>query len=302
MVAPGRYSKIHRRIWNDEKFRSLSKPQPCGQFLWLRLLSGPELGPIPGLFQAREPGLADALNWPLEPFRESFRELVRNGIAKADWEAGLVWVPNAVLYNAPANPNVVTSWSDAWSELPECKLKSEAFARLCTYLGGRGESFLAAFRNGCPNHSPNHCPNQDQDQEQEQEQENPPSARASACEPRSKIRPREAHDLILCLKIAVEREQPERGQWAAEPFGHKNAQEFLCGFDDIEAALATLEQRIDLFAKDPEMQPWTVRKFTEKYNAIGLPKSPLPQWRKDIRVGSARAEIHEDAPVGKQAI
>jgi hypothetical protein len=36
--------------------------------------------------------------------------------------------------------------------------------------------------------------------------------------------------------------------------------------------LPDLERRIELFAKDPDMQPWTVKKFCEKYNGIGLPK------------------------------
>lgn len=171
MKDHGRYSKIFRRMWNDEGFRSLSRPQPCGQFLWMRLLCGPELGPIPGLFQAREPGLADALKWPIEPFRESFAELLRNGMAMADWEAGLVWVPGAIEYNEPANPNVVKSWADTWAELPECELKSLAHSALCEYLETRGETFASTFRDCCPNHSGNRCPNQDQDQEQDQEQE-----------------------------------------------------------------------------------------------------------------------------------
>jgi hypothetical protein len=170
-MAAGRYSKIHRRMWSDDKFRNLSRPQPCGQSLWLRLLCGPELGPIPGLFAAREPGLADAMGWELKPFRQSFNELSSNGLAKADWQAGLVFVPNAVKYNEPANPNVVQSWADTWAELPECELKSEAHSTLCAYLKVRGESFLQVFLNHCPNHSANHCPNQEQEQEQDQEQD-----------------------------------------------------------------------------------------------------------------------------------
>ena len=172
-MSGGRYSKIHRRMWNDEKFRKLSKPQPCGQALWFRFMCGPELGPIPGMFSAREPGLADSMGWKLESFRQSFRELSGLGLAEADWEAGLVWVPNAIRYNEPANPNVVKSWSDAWAELPECELKTKAFAALCAYLEKRGESFLSEFRNHCQNHLANHCPNQEQEQEQEQEQDPP---------------------------------------------------------------------------------------------------------------------------------
>jgi hypothetical protein len=170
-MAGGRYSKIHRRMWNDAKFRQLSKPQPCAQVLWIRVLCGPEQGPIPGLFPAREPGLADSMGWTLEGFRKSFQELSQLGMVEADWIAGLVWVKNAVRFNEPANPNVVKGWADTWAELPECSLKNKAFSVLCAYLQGRGESFLKEFVNHCPNHSANHCPNQEQEQEQEQEQD-----------------------------------------------------------------------------------------------------------------------------------
>jgi len=186
----GRYSKIFRRMWNDSKFRRLSRPQPCGQSLWMRFLCGPELGPVPGLFSAREEGLASSMGWDLKPFRESFRELLGNGLADADWDAGLVWVPNAIRYNEPANPNVVKSWSDAWAELPECELKSKAFTALCAYLETRGEQFVSTFRNHCPNHSPNHCPNQEQEQEHDQEQDPPIAPQGagllSPCEPKAK--------------------------------------------------------------------------------------------------------------------
>jgi hypothetical protein len=92
--------------------------------------------------------------------------------------------------------------------------------------------------------------------------------------PHARIRPRTAPEFILCLKIAMEREQPERGTWNAEPFGHKNAQTFIAGFgDDLEAALETIEKRIALFARDLAMSPWTVKKFADNYNGIGQPKA-----------------------------
>jgi len=172
-MADGRYSKIFRRMWNDEKFRALSAPQPCGQWLWIRFLSGTELGPVPGLFAARESGLADVLKWSLKSFRESFSELSQLGLAKADWEAGLVWIRHAIRYNEPANPNVVASWEDAWAELPECQLKSEAYSMLCDHLKSRGQSFVESFTSRCRNYSSNHCPNQEHDQDQDQE---PPKA------------------------------------------------------------------------------------------------------------------------------
>lgn len=145
-----RYSKVTRRMWNDADFRELSAPPPNGQSLWQRLLTGPELTCIPGLFPAWEAGLADALRWPLEGFREAFLEVSSKGMAKADWKAGLVWVPKAPKHNKPASPNVILSWGSVWEELPECDLKEEAYRHLRAFAEGWGEAFLKAFDQAIP--------------------------------------------------------------------------------------------------------------------------------------------------------
>jgi hypothetical protein len=128
------------------------------------LLFGTELGPIPGLFVAWEAGLAQALGWPVEGFRERFRELFREGMAKADWKAGVVWVPNGIKYNSPSNPNVVKGWRAAWDEIPECSLKNEAYRALKRFVEPLGEGFAEAFRDTLGNGMRN------QEQEQEHEQ------------------------------------------------------------------------------------------------------------------------------------
>ncbi|HEY3234629.1 MAG TPA: hypothetical protein VGJ84_07920, partial [Polyangiaceae bacterium] len=71
----GRYSKVSRRMWDDERFRELSPAPPNAQTLWQRLLTGPELGCVPGLYTARLGGLADALGWPADALREKWDEI-----------------------------------------------------------------------------------------------------------------------------------------------------------------------------------------------------------------------------------
>jgi hypothetical protein len=154
-------------MWNDAKVRRLSAPQPCGQSLWVRLLTGPELTNVPGLIPVGEAALAEALEWPVEAFRKAFGEVSREGLAKADWEARLVWVPKAIHHNQPQSPNVVSSWGTAWDEAPECELKAEAYRELESYCKAKGKAFLEAFRKACGKPSPN----QEQEQEQEQKQE-----------------------------------------------------------------------------------------------------------------------------------
>ena len=102
-----RYRKIDVRVWDDAKFRSLSPIQPCGQGLWFFLLTNRNTTSVPGCYYAGEAALAEMLGWSLEGFRKAFRELQKNGLAKADWSARVVWIPNVAKYNPPENPNVV---------------------------------------------------------------------------------------------------------------------------------------------------------------------------------------------------
>lgn len=179
MTTQERYSKVSRRIWDDERFRDkLSPIPPSAQGLFLRLLTAPECTVIPGLFRAHEGGLADSLGWSREQFRERFGELFREGMAKADWKAGLVWLPNAIKRDPPSNGNMVAGWAKEWNELPECGLKREAYQYLKRFLEGLGKGFSEPFAERWRNPSPN----QEQEQEQEQEQD-PPIAPQGASEP-----------------------------------------------------------------------------------------------------------------------
>ncbi len=160
-----RFRKIDVRVHRDEKYRALSAPAPSGRHLWLHLLTSPSTTNIPGLFSIGEAALSEEIGWSVKGFREAFAEVFGQGMAKADWTARLVWVPNAIRYNKPESPNVVRGWRIAWDELPECALKVEAFHQLKAFTEGLGEGFAKAFQEACAKPSPN------QEQEQEQEQE-----------------------------------------------------------------------------------------------------------------------------------
>jgi hypothetical protein len=160
-----RYRKIDTRMWGDGKFRALSSPAPSGKYLWVFLLTGPHTTNLPGLFRAGEMALAEELGWSLEGFRKVFGELFREGLVKADWNARVVWIPNAIKYNRPENPNVVKGWRDSWEEVPECSLKTEAYQAFNEFTEGLSEEFGKAFREGCAKG----LANQEQEQEQEQD-------------------------------------------------------------------------------------------------------------------------------------
>ena len=155
-----RYRKIDVRIWGDEKFAELSER---AKLLWFYILTNHRTLCIPGLYSVTESGMAESLGWTLEGFRKPFQELSGKGLVKALWKpgfAGLVWVPNAIKYDPPANPNVVKSWSKWVDDIPECELRDEAFQHLEAFIGTLTEGFMKAFpepfRKGSGNGSGNH--------------------------------------------------------------------------------------------------------------------------------------------------
>lgn len=163
-----RYSNVERRVWNDGWFQSLSKIPPCGQGLWLYLLTTPTLQVLPGLIVDGEAGMAEKLGWSLEGFRKAFGEVFAEGRAEADWKARLVVVTNAVRCNEPESPNVVRSWRHQWLEVPECSLKVSYYRKLKAFCEGLGKGYAQAFAEAIEDPSPKASRNQEQEQEQEQ--------------------------------------------------------------------------------------------------------------------------------------
>jgi uncharacterized phage protein (TIGR02220 family) len=174
-----RFRKIEVRMWGDEKFCRLTPIPPCGQGLWVFLLTGPHTGPIPGVFRSGRAAMAEELNWEMEAFDKAFAEAFREGLVKADWKSKVVWIPNAIKCNRPESPNVVRSWGSEWDLIPECDLKREVYDSLKANICGLGEAFEKAFFEAFgkaslkPSAKPSGktCANQEQEQEQEKEKQ-----------------------------------------------------------------------------------------------------------------------------------
>lgn len=156
-----RYRKLGQKIWADAKFRSLSAPAPNARDLFIWLIVGPATTNVPGVVLGTEAELAGRIGWSIDGFRSAFQEIQRAGMATADWEAGVVWLPNGPKYNRPESPNVVVNWRETWDVVPECRLKHAIYNRLKAFAEGLGEAFAEAYRRAIPI----------QEQEQEQEQE-----------------------------------------------------------------------------------------------------------------------------------
>lgn len=154
---------------------------PCGQGLWLFLITGPHTGPIPGLFRAGRAAMAEELGWEVEAFDQAFGEAFQQGMVEADFKARVMWIPQAIKHNKPESPNVVKSWATEFDLIPECDLKWKAFEALKSSIHALGEAYGKAFDetfakpSGKPLSKPSTktSPNQEQEQEQEQEQKSP---------------------------------------------------------------------------------------------------------------------------------
>jgi hypothetical protein len=89
------------------------------------------------------------------------------------------------------------------------------------------------------------------------------------------IQPDTAHNLIHCLKVAMEARRPTRGMYSPGPFADRDAGELLRALGG-ESAADEVAKRIALFVADDAMTPWTVARFCKAYNGIGAPKPRLP--------------------------
>lgn len=169
------YRKVDVRMWGDLKFRSLTSR---GQFLWFRLLTGPETTAMPGVIPVGKATLAEALGWSQDDIGAAFAELVRQRMVMVDFDARLVFLPRALRYNPPAAPNVVISWRATFDALPECELKTEIIRTFAEGMESYSDGFRHAFRKAFAKTYPIQDQDQDQDQEQKQEGERrlpPPS-------------------------------------------------------------------------------------------------------------------------------
>jgi hypothetical protein len=163
-----RYRKVDPRIWNDEKFRSLTNK---GKLVFFMLLTHPAMTAL-GAMRGTTSGLAEELGWPVEAFREAFADVLNQDMVEHDPKACLIALPNFVRYNRPESPNVVKAWVSSLDLLPECELKQSVVHRAESVIQGMQRGFQEAFAEAFDKP----MPYQEQEQEQKKEQ-HPPTPR-----------------------------------------------------------------------------------------------------------------------------
>lgn len=158
-----RYRQIDQRIWNDEKFFSLSND---GKLLFFYLLTCPAMTML-GAAPVRAEAVAIDLGWDSKRYAIPYGELYSRGMVEYD-QRGLFWVRNFLKYNPPANPKVVIGYGALLDALPECGLLYKVIqnlGKLCESRGGDYEKayvkgFPERFRNGMAYGMANHMANQ----------------------------------------------------------------------------------------------------------------------------------------------
>jgi hypothetical protein len=167
-MSANRWRKLECCLWQDEIFRKLSPIPPCGQGLFIKLLTGPQSGPIPGLTRAGRAALAEEFEWSLEDFDKVFQEASDLGLVEADWKCRLLYVPSAITANPPQSPNVITSWGSEWTVIPNGAIKTKAYEALKTACCNGGDKFSEAFAKTIlkPNGTASQKPMPIQEQEQ----------------------------------------------------------------------------------------------------------------------------------------
>jgi hypothetical protein len=180
----GRYRKIDPRIWNDEKFRTLSDR---AKLAFILILTHPTMTCL-GAMRGTVNGLAAELGWKPNAMREAIGETVRTGMIELNSEAAYIGVPRFLRYNEPEGPNSVTkAWVNALDLVPECEEKRALIERCRDYLRARSSEFrnningpiwrllsdakLDGIRDAIPEGNLEPCSIQEQEQEQEIERE-----------------------------------------------------------------------------------------------------------------------------------
>ena len=112
--------------------------------LWLRLATGPEVTTVPGLTLATSAMIAGSIGWTAEEVERVAASIPASSL-RADWRAGVVWLPAIIGYQPPHNYKNVLGWRAVFAALPETPIAEDIHADLRIHCAGRDPAFAVAF-------------------------------------------------------------------------------------------------------------------------------------------------------------
>ena len=114
-----RYHTVYSRLWSSRDFRSWTED---GRLLALYLLTCPART-TEGLFRLPIPLAAYDLGWQQDRTGQALAELETAGFIAIDRDTDLVWLVNAVKWNAPRGPKQIKGAVNALSDVPSSPLR-----------------------------------------------------------------------------------------------------------------------------------------------------------------------------------
>lgn len=143
MKQPRRfYNQVDRGLCRESRFRAL--PPDSRNTLRCFLLAA-ETTLLPGLVVMHREAVERDVGLTSAELDAAMVALEAAGYCRADWEAPLIWLRDALTHNNPLSPTVVCGWRNHWHLVPECPLRDEAAAFLRSQIATRGEVWAREF-------------------------------------------------------------------------------------------------------------------------------------------------------------
>lgn len=142
MSVDFRYIRIASKVWQDDKFRTISDE---AKLLYLYILTSQHSNMI-GYYLLPKPYVAYDLKWLPEQLDKRFTELLQIGLVKYCDKGDVVLIPNFLKYNTIQNPNQAKGAVNRLKEVPQNTLVDEFLACIKEYA----EPFVEEFKEALP--------------------------------------------------------------------------------------------------------------------------------------------------------
>lgn len=142
MSVDFRYIRIASKVWQDDKFRTISDE---AKLLYLYILTSQHSNMI-GYYLLPKPYVAYDLKWLPEQLDKRFTELLQIGLVKYCDKGDVVLIPNFLKYNTIQNPNQAKGAVNRLKEVPQNTLVDEFLTCIKEYA----EPFVEEFKEALP--------------------------------------------------------------------------------------------------------------------------------------------------------
>ena len=136
-----RYNRISERFWTDEKVLNWDNNT---KFLALYLLTCPHRN-TEGLFRLPKQYIIADLNWDKQELDKAFNQLLEDGFIEYDEKVKVIYIPRAIKYQSPDNPNQEKSAIRKLKEIPKSELMDKFITETRKHNKGFGERLVKQF-------------------------------------------------------------------------------------------------------------------------------------------------------------